>query len=161
MDRMPVRAGPRPATSRTLPHQQLDQQPPNDQLRNALAGRVFALAGVSEEPSAVSVPGARALVLDAALAAGARDAFLVGREFAHLHPGADHSLHMVLPESIATAACDAGWAEPHPLATSGRVPKTLVMVFAPRDDQELGVVAGLVETSYRYASSSGAKADRS
>jgi hypothetical protein len=151
MEQLTTRRGPKPATNPGLPHQQLDQQPPDDLLRDALAIRVFGLAGVSEEPSGISVPGARALVLDPALARGPRDAFLVGREFAHLHPGQDHSLHMALPESVARAACEAGWAEPHPLAASGRAPKTLVMVFAPRDEQELDVVARLVQTSYRYA----------
>jgi hypothetical protein len=149
---LPTRTGPRPATYPGMPHTQLDQQPSDELLRDALAARVFGLPGVVEEPSGISVPGARALVLDQGLAGGPRDAFLVGREFAHLHPGEDHSLHMALPEALAQAACDAGWAEPHPLAASGRAPKTLVMVFAPRDDEELDVVAQLVEASYRYAS---------
>ena len=153
MEALPIRTGPKPATYPGLPHQQLDQQPPDDRLRQALAERVFALAGVAEEPSGISVPGARALVLDSTLARGPRDAFLVGREFAHLHPGQDHSLHMALPESVARAACDAGWAEPHPLVASGRAPKTLVMVFAPRDEHELDVVTRLVEASHRYARS--------
>jgi luciferase-like monooxygenase len=157
---LPARTGPKPATYPGMPHTQLDQQPSHDRLRDALAARVFALPGVVEEPSAISVPGARALVLDQARAGGPRDAFLIGREFAHLHPGHDHSLHMALPESVAQAACDAGWAEPHPLAAAGRAPKTLVMVFAPRDDQEVDVVAGLVEASYHYASATDQGANR-
>jgi hypothetical protein len=158
---LPTRTGPKPATYPGMPHTQLDQQPSDERLRDALAARVFALPGVVEEPSGISVPGARALVLDAELARGPRDAFMIGREFAHLHPGHDRSLHMALPESVARAACDAGWAEPHPLAASGRGPKTLVMVFAPRDDQEVDVVAGLVEASYRYASATDQGATRS
>jgi hypothetical protein len=150
---LPNRQGPKPATYPGIPHQQLDQQPPDSRIRESLAARVFALVGVAEEPSGISVPGARALVLDAALAVGPQDAFMVGREFAHLHPRPDQSLHMALPESVARAACDAGWAELHPLAATGRAPKTLVMVFAPRDEHEAEVVARLVEESYRYASS--------
>ena len=158
---LPTRKGPKPATHYGLPHQQLDQQPPDQRMRDALAVRVFGLPGVLEEPSGISVSGARALVLDPALARGPQDAFMVGREFAHLHPGHDHSLHMALPESVAQAACDAGWAEPHPLAAAGRAPKTFVMVFAPRDDQELDVVAQLVEASYRYASAADQEASGS
>jgi hypothetical protein len=152
MDALPHRRGPKPATHLGLPHQQLDQQPPDDQLRDALAERVFALPGVADEPSGISVPGARALVLDPALAVGPPQAFLVGREFAHLHPGEDQSLHLALPEPMAEAACAAGWAELHPLARTGEAPRTLVMVFAPRDASEVDVVARLVEESYRFAS---------
>jgi hypothetical protein len=147
----PARRGPRPNTHIGLPHQQLDQQPEDDRPRHELAGRVFALPGVREEPSAISVPGARALVLDADSAKGPPEAFLVAREFAHLHPGADQSIHLALPEPTATAVCEAGWAELHPLASSGELPRTIVMVYAPRDMTEVELVAGLVETSHRFA----------
>ena len=156
MESLPVRTGPPPRTHRGLPHQQLDQQPPDDRLRRALADRVFTLPGVNEEPSGISVPGARALVLAAETATGPPSAFLVGREFAHLHPGEDHSMHLALSEPDAKAACDAGWAELHPLAGSGGTPRTIVMVYAPRDDAELDVVAGLVEASHRFATNADA-----
>lgn len=151
MEPLPARRGPRPGTHKGLPHQQLNQQPHDDRLRDALAQRVFALPGVREEPSAISVPGARALVLDASGARGPREAFLVGQEFAHLHPGADRSLHLALPEATATVACEAGWAELHPLAATGVLPRTIVMVYAPRDMAEVEVVAGIVEASHRFA----------
>lgn len=151
VQQLPERTGPRPRTHRGLPHQQLDQQPADDVLRQALADRAFALPGVREEPSGISVPGARALVLAESGVTGPREAFLIGREFAHLHPGADHSLHLALPEDLAQAACTAGWAELHPLAASGDLPRTIVMVYAPRDDAEVEVVAGLVEASHRFA----------
>ena len=148
---LPRRSGPKPATSLGMPHQQLDQQPDHSSPRDALARRVFALPGVLEERSGISVPGARALVLEAGAARGPETSFMVGREFAHLHPSPDESLHMVLPRDVASAAIDAGWAEPHPLAARMHGPSIAVMVFAPRDDAEVDVVAGLVETSYRYA----------
>lgn len=148
---LPRREGPKPATSLGMPHQQLDQQPEDSGPRDALAHEVFALPGVTEERSGVSVPGARALVLDAAAAGGAEDAFMVGREFAHLHPAPDQSLHMVLPRDLALAAVEAGWAEPHPLAARMRGPSIAVMVFAPRNADEVDVVTGLVGVSYRNA----------
>ena len=147
----PVRRGPRPATSLGMPHQQLDQQPTDSAPREALARRVFALPGVVEERSGVSVPGARALVLEPGAAAGPESSFMVGREFAHLHPAPDQSLHLVLPRDVATAAIGAGWAEPHPLAARMQGPSIAVMVFAPRNDDEVDVIAGLIETSHRYA----------
>lgn len=41
-------------------------------------------------------------------------------------------------------AIEAGWAEPHPIARLGLIPDTIVMLYAPRDENELDVVAGLV-----------------
>ncbi|MFN2581580.1 MAG: luciferase family protein [Candidatus Dormibacteria bacterium] len=151
---LPRRAGSRPQTHYGLPHQQLDQQPADPQMQERLAARVFVLPRVHEEESGISVPGARALVLDEEDAKGPREAFMVGREFAHLHPRPDQSLHMALPVDIAQAAIDAGWAELHPMAAAGRSPKTQVMVFAPRDHHEVDVVVRLVEDSYRFATQS-------
>lgn len=151
MQPLPARAGPKPATSQGMPHQQLDQQPRDDGPREALARRVFALPGVAEERSGVSVPGARALVLEETAAGGSADAFMVGREFAHLHPAPDQSLHMVLPRDLAFAAMRAGWAEPHPLAARMQGRSVAMLVFAPRTDDEVDVVAGLVESSYHNA----------
>jgi len=134
-----------------MPHRQLDQQPASERLRDAVAERVFALPGLMEAPSAVSVPGARALVLTPASAAGPPEAFFAPGEFAHLHPATDQSLHLSLPLRLAAEACRAGWAEPHPLVVAGELPPTFVMVYAPRDEHELAVVVGLVEESYRFA----------
>lgn len=158
--RLPIRRGPRPATTPGLPHKQIDQQPMDESIRRRLAERVFALPGVSEGPSGISVPGARALLLDRATAAGPGEAFFVGGEFAHLHPGEDHSLHVCLPQDLAVAACEAAWGEPHSLVASGTVPSTYVMVYAPRDEDELEVVASLVEAAHRFATGGTAEPSR-
>src|SRR5687767_2504102 len=100
---LPTRAGPRPRTTPTNPHTQLDQQPEDPAVAEELARRVFALPGVVEQPSGISVPGARALTLAAGERAGPPEAFLIGREFAHLHPSPDFSLHAMLPLDAARA----------------------------------------------------------
>lgn len=151
MNTLPGRAGPRPETTSRLPHSQIDQQPTDPGMRGELAKRAFGLDGVREEPSRISVPGARALISDGH-AVGPPSAFLTGREFAHLHPGPDWSLHLALPEDQAQAAIDGGWAEPHYLVSSGEVPPTIVLVYAPRDPAELEVVWHLVQASHRFAS---------
>jgi luciferase-like monooxygenase len=148
---LPTRAGKRPRTTPTNPHTQLDQQPAGTGVVEELARRVFALPGVVEEPSGISVPGARALVLGPGQPTGPPEAFLVGREFAHLHPAPDHSLHAMLPVDLAEAAVAAGWAEPHPVALRGLIPRTAVMLYAPRDDAELEVVVRLVRASHAFA----------
>jgi hypothetical protein len=148
---LPRRAGPRPRTTPTNPHTQLDQQPVDAGLAEELAARVFALPGVVEEPSRISVPGARALVLAPGEPAGPAEAFLIGREFAHLHPAPDHSAHAMLPPDLVRAAVDAGWAEPHPVARMGLIPETAVMLYAPRDDDELAVSEMLLRASRQFA----------
>jgi luciferase-like monooxygenase len=150
---LPQRAGSRPRTTPTNPHTQLDQQPADADLADELARRVFALPGVVEEPSAISVPGARALVLAPGEPAGPPEAFLIGREFAHLHPAPDHSAHAMLPPELVREAVDAGWAEPHPVARMGLIPETAVMLYAPRDQDELAVVESLIGASRQFAGS--------
>jgi luciferase-like monooxygenase len=150
---LPIRAGDRPRTTPTNPHTQLDQQPTDLRWVEELARRVFALPGVVEEPSRISVPGARALVLAPVEPIGPTEAFLIDREFAHLHPAPDHSLHAMLPTETVTEAVAASWAEPHPAALRGLIPPTAVMLYAPRDEAELDVIEGLVRASHAFASS--------
>src|SRR3954468_20196307 len=98
---LPTRAGERPRTTPTNPHTQLDQQPGDLRWIAELARRVFALPGVVEQPSRVSVPAPRALGLGPEEPTGPPEAFLIDREFAHLHPAPDHSLHAMLPAGTA------------------------------------------------------------
>jgi hypothetical protein len=143
------RAGARPRTTPTNPHTQLDQNAPL-----ALQQKLFALArdlpGVVVGPSHVSVPGARAFHLPSC--ANPADAgFMIGREFAHLHPPDDGSLHMALPAEIVRTVVDNGWAELHPLAGKHGLPGNIVMVYGPRDDADLQIVAALVRASHDAA----------
>ena len=148
---LPRRAGARPRTTPTNPHTQLDQQPGEPRLTEELARRAFALPGVVEEPSRISVPGARALVLAPGEPAGPPEAFLIEREFAHIHPDPDHSLHAMLPTETVSEAIAAGWAEPHPVALRGLIPPTAVKHYAPRDEEELDVIVRLVRAAHVFA----------
>ena len=38
------------------------------------------------------------------------------------------------------------------MARMGYIPQNVVMIYAPRDAQEIEVIAGLVVEAYRYAS---------
>ncbi len=44
-----------------------------------------------------------------------------------------------------------GWAERYPVARVGFILPDVVMIYAPRDAEEIEVVAGLVLEAYRYA----------
>ena len=150
MDVLPKRSGPRPRTTPTNPHTQLEQNPELEVVEE-LALRVFALPGVEERPSAISVPGARALWLREDVSAGPPEAFIIEREFAHIHPMPDGSLHAALPPEVAQEAVEKGWAEQHPGARMGYIPQNVVMIYAPRNAEEIEVIAGLVVEAYRYA----------
>lgn len=84
-----------------------------------LAREIFALPDVSERESMISMPGARALWLNRTEGAPA-DSFMIGTEFAHLHPGQDQNLHLMLPPHLAIQAVETGWAGQHQVARMGR-----------------------------------------
>ncbi len=143
------RAGARPRTTRTNPHTQLDQNAPVP-----LQEKVFSLArvlpGVVVGPSHVSVVGTRAFHLPSC-SQPADDGFMLEREFAHLHPASDGSLHMSLPPKIVDTVIANGWAECHPLAGKHGLPGNIVMVYGPRDEAELEIVGALVRASHEGA----------
>ena len=144
------RRGPRPRTTPTNPHVQLEQNAPAE-MQEALFERARALPGVRTSRSGISLPDARAFVMGAASAGGPREAFMIGREFAHLHGPEDGSLHMTLPRKLAEEAIEKGWAERHQVAGQYGLPPDTVMVYGPRDEGELEVVLRLVEASHAFA----------
>lgn len=152
MQGIAARRGPRPRTTTQVPQQQLDQQPAEPATSEELARRAFALPGVLEAPSGISLPGARALVLAGRRPTGPGEAFIVGREFAHLHPAPDHSLHLALPSADAECVVALGWGEWHPRVLEGRWPRTVVLVYAPRDDSEVDAVSAILRRSWEFAS---------
>ena len=144
------RAGPKPDTTSQLPHSQLTQHVP-DEVVQKLHQWCFALPNVNNEPSGISVPGARALVLHEGVECN-HQAFMIGREFAHIHPHPDNgSMHVKLTAEEAEYVVGAGWGEDHYLVTQGHYPKGLIMVFSPRDDAELEEIKKIVSKSYDYA----------
>ncbi|HEX6113677.1 MAG TPA: luciferase family protein, partial [Geminicoccaceae bacterium] len=100
---------------------------------------------------AISVPGAQALWLSEEVAGGRPEAFLIGREFAHVHPPHDGSMHMMLPPETVGELLGKGWGEPHPMARRGLIPATAVMVYAPRNAAEVDTVLQVIAASYRFA----------
>jgi phospholipase/carboxylesterase len=143
---LPKRAGPRPLTNKNMPHSQIGVRPVPE-VNAELFRRCFSLPDVRNEPTRISVPGARALWLDEDLPLTHPEVIAVGREFAHIHP--DGSLHASLPPERAREAIEAGWAEPHPMALyMGN--EGMVMLYTPRTIEELDVIFQLVVDSYNF-----------
>jgi hypothetical protein len=147
---LPMRAGPRPKTTDCAPHEQVSQNSPPE-IHTLFKRRAFELPFVERRASAISVPGAEALVLPHAHACGPREAFMIGREFAHVHPRYDGSSHLMLPLPVVEELIAKGWGEPHPMARLGYIPVTPVMAFAPRDEVEVDVMLRLLTTSWDFA----------
>ncbi|MEM7270582.1 MAG: hypothetical protein AAF401_15190 [Pseudomonadota bacterium] len=147
---LPTRSGPGPETLKRLPHSQLDQHGP-DEIVDQLHDWCFSLPDILNEDSGISVPGSRALVLREG-APGNAAAFMIGREFAHIHPKPDNgSMHLMLAANDVAAMKAAGWGEDHYLVTQGQWPIGLVMVYSPRDEAELEAVKQIVARSYEFA----------
>lgn len=149
-DELPERRGSRPRTTPTNPHTQLEQNAP-EALQRETAEFMFSLSCVREVASKISVPGARAMWLQEACEAGPPNAFMIDREFCHLHPPRDGSLHLNLPLDVMQLAIEKGWAEQHPLAARGIVPENVVMVYGPRDRDELEAVKTLIAEAHAFA----------
>ncbi|TDC38622.1 luciferase family protein [Micromonospora sp. KC213] len=147
---LPARQGPRPRTGPAIPHQQLSQIAPVE-LQDELWRRMTTLEGVVTGPSGISFPDTRALHLRPAPNSPEIERFLIGSEFAHLHGPADGSLHLCLPHDVVAEVERQGWGELHPIARDGKRPATLLMLFGPRDTNELKIVWKLVQVSHHFA----------
>ncbi|UWR98810.1 luciferase domain-containing protein [Phaeobacter inhibens] len=144
---LPKRVGPKPDTTHGLPHSQVTQHGP-DHIVDQMREWAFSLPCVENRDSLVSVPGARAMVMHGGAACN-HDAFMIGREFAHIHPHPDNgSMHVQLPHHDALEVVEKGWGEHHTLVLAGRRPVGLVMVFSPRDEAELDTIKTILSRSY-------------
>ncbi|MCH7586884.1 MAG: phospholipase [Chloroflexi bacterium] len=143
---LPKRQSPRPATTGSVPHQQIDVDAVPE-VNAELFRRAFSLPGVENRPSAFSLPGARGIWIGEEVQITRPDQIVSGREFAHIHP--DGSLHASLPLDRALEANEAGWVESQPIAVQLGIPG-LVMIYTPQTLEELETVLQLVVDSYNF-----------
>jgi hypothetical protein len=81
---------------------------------------------------------------------GVREAYIDQHEFCHLHPPPEGTIHLTLPQPVHRQVVELGWGEPHPMAGSGLSPN-LVLIYGPRDVEELEIVLGLVVICRSFA----------
>jgi phospholipase/carboxylesterase len=136
----------RPVTFNGMPHAQIDVEP-LPEIHTELFNLCFSLPNVSNRPTVISIPGARALWLDDDILLAHPEYIARGREFAHIHP--DGSLHASLSPERAREAVEKGWAEPHPIAQYTGW-EGMVMLYTPLDMDELDVIFELVVDSYNF-----------
>lgn len=149
---LPKRIGQAPRTGQEPPQLQYSDTSPQEIVDTLKAWAFSAFDHAREEPTRISVPTARALWLDESVPA-APEAFMPppgSREFAHFH--ADGSMHVVLSDENERAVLDAGWGIPHVYHHRG---VKEMLIFAPRDADEMETVKAIVLASYENAMSGG------
>lgn len=144
---LPQRAGPAGETTGSVPHQQLNPDT-TPEVIDELFVRVFADASLENRPSTLGMQGTRALWLSETVQITRSECVPGGREFAHIH--VDGSLHAVLPFGLIPQAVSAGWAEPHPFATTEPGFRAFAMLFAPRSSEEVDVILQFILDSMDF-----------
>lgn len=143
------RPGARPKTSNIGPHRQMSQQS-SPALWGELVARAMQLEGVVEGHSSVSPASSRALLLlnqSDVISPETSLSRTKPLEPVHIHGVFDTSVHACLPEDRARAICEMGWGEPHPFGEYG----TEVMIYGPRDEQELQIILRMIQESLEFA----------
>ncbi|HEY7747264.1 MAG TPA: hypothetical protein VH933_01120 [Aestuariivirgaceae bacterium] len=57
---------------------------------------------------------------------------------------------MTIPSELVDEVIANGWGERHPLAGKHGLPDNIIMVYGPRDEEELAVVAELLQASHAW-----------
>jgi len=143
---LPRRQGPRPGTLGIAPHRQINQTS-SPEIFALLVRALRTIAGENqhlEEGTSCFEKHGTGLFSSRPLRR------TCGGEICHAHPS-DGSLHLTLHPADAKVMLEAGLGERHPLARGGWlerfVPGGFVMVYAPRDEEELDVVLELVRAA--------------
>jgi hypothetical protein len=139
---IPTRIGRAPLVSTRGRIEQITQSAPVE-LQQVLLQLAGALPGVRIGPSHICVAGSRACHLAPTIAVGPAQAFFSGTEFGHMHPLYDGSLHLNLPDRLAERVLAAGWG-------AGAEPGASILVYGPRDEDELDIVWQLLLAAYRH-----------
>jgi hypothetical protein len=114
------------------------------------------LPGTYSGPSEISVPTSIAFFLRPPVRPAEGAILLPPRrnaEFAHVH--ADGSLHLALALHDQHEVLAKGWGEKHPRHSPVN---NVMMLYAPRDADELRIAKAVVSACYRYATGNAATA---
>ncbi|KAI9779352.1 MAG: hypothetical protein M1839_007460 [Geoglossum umbratile] len=150
--RLPKRAGSRPKVTGIAPHRQINQK-----------GTPVNFVELSQAVRGLAATHATRLALGTSCfekhGTGLFSLNPVNRtcngEICHAHPS-DGSLHLTLHPADARVVLEKCWGERHPLARGGWctrfVPSGFLMVYAPRDAEELKVVMEIIRAAIWWVS---------
>jgi hypothetical protein len=146
---LPIRRGTRPTTIRGPLHLQCSDNGDENLLRE-LVGEVAVWGGIDASPCSVGIGELVSLRVNEDLATDDRSIFITGTEFGRVLFGAP-TIYLTLPLSCAHWTIVRGWAEPHFSSSFGLVPPGVMVIYTPRDEEEMAVCRSLFRTSYTYS----------
>jgi hypothetical protein len=148
LERLPERRGARAQIARQYPCPQLTQaEHPGAQ--DEILALVGGWPGVTVAEPRQTIPHGKALVLADSVALGQGEAFIMGREFAHVRE--EGSVHTALAPEWAELMMQKGWGQLHPLALYGLIQPQSLVFYAPRDDDDLRAIERILIAAYSYA----------
>lgn len=154
---LPKRPPPRPCTRGIAPHRQITQKATRADFARLSAGLEALAAGSG---SAWKVGTSCFEKHGTGLFSTAPDPWRrrCGGEICHVHPS-DGSMHMTLHPADARAVLEAGWGERHPISRGGWferfVPGGFVMVYAPRNEDEVETALEIVRAAAWFVGGGG------
>ncbi|KZT28977.1 hypothetical protein NEOLEDRAFT_1107583 [Neolentinus lepideus HHB14362 ss-1] len=152
----PFRHGPRAKLGWHFPPQRQVDQIPSDEMKQKII-QAFLQAAV-DNIKRVEVAASLAEKAHAAMfvrgppphAAAAQNK----REIGHVHADVDYSMHLMLAPGDCKLVIEHGWGERHPLGGTQFVPAQLLLLYAPRDEEELAVVQRITKASIGFMTNS-------
>ena len=145
---LPARKGPRPRTIAGPLHIQCSGHGDPKYL-NRLLNDVLNWPYVESTPPANRSDTIPIRLTENAVGSDAA-AFINAREFARVLLGAP-TIILALPSTCAHWAIVKGWAEPHYLRSFGLMPPGAVLVYTPKNREDLAVCYTLFSESYNFA----------
>ncbi|EAQ93407.1 hypothetical protein CHGG_01642 [Chaetomium globosum CBS 148.51] len=150
LSQLPYRPGPRPVVAGLAPQRQLNQHgaiPSSNRLRAAIQAVTQRLPG--DFVTATSCLEKHGFALFAR-----HPVNVCGNgEVCHIHTS-DRSMHLNLHPDDIREVLEKGWGQRHPMAWEGwvrsPVPRTFTMIYAPRDENDLKIVCGIIEAAIWY-----------
>ena len=146
---LPARKGSRPKTIIGPLHIQCNGHGDPKYLKQ-LVDDVLTWPYIEPTPSLVRPPDTIPIRLEEKATTSNSSAFISAREFARVHLGAP-TICMALPLECAHWAIVRGWAEPHYLRSFGLMPPGAVLVYTPKNREELAVCYSLFAEAYHFA----------
>ncbi|KIW32324.1 uncharacterized protein PV07_03878 [Cladophialophora immunda] len=167
---LPNRKGERAAVGGIIPHRQLSQHAPDEMkpyITNLFKNVVVQNSDILEERLSLYEKHNPALFVreevlankDPAAPKPSSTAYTARGECGHIHP--DYSIHLYLSPADARLIIEKGWGERHRLSKpktarftfeNAHVADTYLMIYGPRDTDEVEVVRKILQNSIRFMS---------
>jgi phospholipase/carboxylesterase len=146
---LPERVGDAPQIGQTPPQLQFSDKSPRAIYQLFHDWMFSTFLKVRKEPTRISVSTSTAMWLDENEDVGHIDAFMPpsgGREFTHIH--LDGSFHTVVSSEVENEIIAKKWGVRHMYYNQG---VKEVLVYAPRNEEEIEIAKTIVIKSYEYA----------